>query len=295
MKKVVEQIPVKKTKALKELIDLLSNNKTILLASISGIPGTQYEQIKKKMRNKSTIKVPKKNLILMAMDKVKLSNSEEMKKRIKEESAFAILFSNEDSFNLAGDLLKNKSPSKAKPGQIAPEDIEIPEGPTDLVPGPAISELGAVGIQIQIQGGKIHIKQSKVVAKKGASITQAAADILSKLNIMPFSIGFKPLCAIDKESGMFYSEIIIDKEGTLKELKESHLKALSFAVNLSYFCTETIKLMIQKAGRQEKRLIKVITGEEDEILEDSSEKTPLENKKEEPKVDSTAGLASLFG
>ncbi len=46
-------------------------------------------------------------------------------------------------------------------------DLEIPAGPTDLIPGPAISEMGALGIQIQIQGGKIEVKQPRIVTKKG--------------------------------------------------------------------------------------------------------------------------------
>jgi len=94
-------------------------------------------------------------------------------------------------------LEESKSPAKAKPGQEAPEDIEIPEGPTDLIPGPAISELGALGIQIQIEKGKIHIKEAKVIAKQGAKISQGAADLMGKLDIKPFSVGFIPLCSFD--------------------------------------------------------------------------------------------------
>ena len=51
--------------------------------------------------------------------------------------------------------------------------------------------------------------------------------------------------------------------------------------------------MVQKAARQERRLIRVISGEPEEVVQVAEE--PKEVKKEEPKVDASAGLASLFG
>lgn len=168
--------------------------------------------------------------------------------------SFAILFSEMDSYELAGELLKNKSPAKAKPGQIAEEEIVIPAGPTDLTPGPAISELGALGIQIQIKGGKIEIAKDKVLAKKGDSLSQGACDIMSKLDIKPFSVGYIPLSAFDNQKGVLYTNIEIDTEKAVLELVDSFSKALPFAVNLGYATNETIKHIITKAAIQEKAL-----------------------------------------
>lgn len=238
----------KKKKAVAELAKLLNEKKTFLIASIKNIPGSQFQEIVKKMRGKAIVKVPKKNLILKALD----SSKEEEIKQVKEKitNDFALLFSDIDSFELAIDLIKKKSPSKAKVGQIAPEDIEIPAGPTDLVPGPAISELGSLGIQIQIEGGKITIKAPKVIAKKGEKISQGAADMMSKLDIKPFTIGFIPVAAFDNTTKMFYPEININPDKTLEDLKEAYGRALPFAVQVAYTTPETITFLIGKAGRQ---------------------------------------------
>ena len=148
--------PKYKLDTVKELVELAKNKKTILIASIKNIPASQFQEIGKKLRGKAIVKVPKKNLIFRAIDS---SGNEAMKKLEKYVGdSVAILFSDLESFELASELVASKSPAKAKAGQEAPEDIEIPEGPTDLVPGPAISELGALGIQIQIEKGKINIK-----------------------------------------------------------------------------------------------------------------------------------------
>ena len=57
-----------------------------------------------------------------------------------------------------------------------------------MIPGPAVSELSALGIRIKIEKGKINIQKSKTIVKKGEKISQAAADLMSKLDIRPFEI-----------------------------------------------------------------------------------------------------------
>lgn len=282
-----------KKKAVKELISLVKT-KNILIASIKNIPASQFQEIVKKLRGKAIVKVPKKNLIFRAIDE----SGEEIVKQIKEKITdnVAVLFSDIDCFELAAELVKNKSPAKAKPGQEAPEDIEVPAGPTELTPGPAISELGSVGIVVQIDKGKLTIKQPKVVAKKGEKISNAVADVLSKLDIKPFTISLIPLAGYDAKEKKVYLNIEIDREGTIKELKEAFSKALPFAVNINYISEDTIKFLIQKAGREANKINRIVTGEPEPVAEVSVE-TPKAEKKEEKKeeADAGSGLAALFG
>ncbi len=294
-------IPEIKVKAVQELTDLIKNKKTILISSIKNIPGSQFQVISKKLRGKAIVKVPKKNLIFRAIDE---SGNEEVKK-LKEQigDSFALLFSDLDSYELAAELLKSKSPAKAKVGQEAPMDIEIPAGPTDLVPGPAISELGALGIQVQIEKGKITIKAPKIVAKEGAKISQGAADLMAKLDIKPFSIGFTPICAFDTKEGKLYTDMKIDREGTIAELQIATGKALSFAVEVGYVCGETSIIMIQKAGAHEAKLNRVMSGEPEPAPVESKapEGVPSDEGNTQPKVKeekkeaAAAGLGALFG
>ncbi len=248
----------KKKTLVSELENLIKSKKTILIASIKSIPGSQFQEIVKKLRGKAIVKVLKKGIMLRAIDGSGLIEVKKLKEQVKESTA--ILFSDIDSFDLAAELISKRSPSKAKSGQIAQSDIEIPSGPTDLVPGPAISELGALGIQIQIEKGKITIKEPKVIAKTGEKISKTAAEMMTKLGIKPFSVGFMPLAAFDATEGKIYFDIQIDKEKTAKDLKESFSKALGFAVSVSYASEDTIKFLIQKAGRQEMALEKIAVG-----------------------------------
>ena len=284
-------IPKYKLDTVKELVELIKTKKTILVASIKNIPASQFQEIGKKLRNKAIVKVPKKSLIFRALDS---STDKEIKKlREKIGDGFAILFSDLDSFELALELEENKSPAKAKPGQEAPENIEIPEGPTDLIPGPAISELGALGIQIKIEKGKIHIKEAKVIAKKGAKISQGAADLMSKLDIKPFSVGFIPLCAFDTKEEKLYLNIEINKEATIEKLKISFGKALAFAVEIGYISKDTIKFLVSKANAHANKINRIRAGEPEPVSEVVEEK--VEKNKPEEKAPAAEGLGALFG
>jgi large subunit ribosomal protein L10 len=250
----------KKKNVVSELVDLIKNKKTVLIASIKSIPSSQYQEISKKLRGKAVVKVPKKSIMFRALDNSGIEEVKKLKSQVKDSTA--ILFSDIDAFELAAELVSKKSPTKAKPGQEAPSDIEIPEGPTDLIPGPAISELGSLGIKIQIEKGKIMIKEPKVIVKQGEKISQAAAEMMNKLGIKPFSIGFIPIAAFDAKEGKIYLEIKIDKEETLKELKEAFSKALGFAVGIGYTSEDTIKLLIGKAVMQEKAIERLLNTQQ---------------------------------
>lgn len=281
-----KQIPESKIRSVKELADMIKNKRTILVASIKNIPASQFQEIVKKMRSKAIVRVPKKNLIFRALDSSENEEVKKLKEQIK--NSVAVLFSELDSFELASELLKSKSPAKAKAGQESPEDIEIQEGPTDLVPGPAISELGSLGIQIQIEKGKIYIKKPKVIVKKGEKISKTAAGIMNKLDIKPFSIGFIPLSAFDNQDNKLYLEIEIDIEKTLEELKLAYGKSLAFAVEIGYISEDTIKIMLGRVGREEKIITNLLKNESNDnkdkldVEQDSqdSEKLTDTNKSE---------------
>ena len=277
MKKRTEPIPKKKIDLVKELSDLIKNKKTILIASIKNLPASQFQETGKSLRGKAKVMVPKRNLILRAIKESKNEKAEGIKDYFKDNSA--MLFSDMDSFELASELIENKSSAKAKVGQIAPEDIEVQEGPTELIPGPAISELGSLGIPIQIEKGKITIKQPKIIVKKGEKISANASNIMNKLDIKPFLVGFIPLAVLDNQEGKIYSEINIDKEKATDELKESFGKALLFAVEISYFSEDTIKRLITKASIQEMSLKKSL-GNDNEEKEEENVQTKTENLEE---------------
>lgn len=254
--KVVRAKPVSelKIRTVKELVHKMSTKRTFLIASTKGLPSSQFQEIKKKLRGKAEVRVAKKNLILKALDTIEKGAIKHMKEQITAD--IALFFSDMDAFELSGLLADYRSPQKAKAGDIAPEDIRIEPGPTDLIPGPAISELSSVGLKISVEEGKLAIKQGATVAKKGEPIKENVAGVLAKLNITPMKVGFEPLAAYDSVSEKVYVGIKIDKKKAHEELKNAISKALGFAVAIGYTTAETISYFIAKASAEETALEK---------------------------------------
>ncbi len=270
------EIPESKLKSVSELQNLIKTNKTFVICSIKSLPGKQFQAIKKKIRDRAKIKVVKKSIALRAIE----ASGIEIKKMsdyVKEDSA--LLFSDIDAFELSGILSENKSPVNAKTGQIAPEDIIIEPGPTELVPGPVISELGSLGLKIAIEDGKISIKEKKVIVKQGNEINEAASGLMAKLDIKPFYAGFEPIAAYDSQEHRVYTGIKIDKEKTLEDTKNAFSRALAFAVKIAYPCSQTIRYILGKAAMNEKALIAKMNAQSTQPSQEGEEIKPKgENK-----------------
>src|SRR3989338_1427390 len=248
----LKPIPEKKVNAVQTLVGEMKNSRTILLASIKDLPSSQLQEMKKQLRKNATILIPKKNIMKRAIETSGKGALLALKDHVQEN--MAVLFSEMDAFELASLLADKKVPSKAKAGQEAPEDLSVEPGPTDMLPGPAMTDFGVLGIKIAIEAGKIAIKEEKKLVSKGQKITQPVADMLSKLDIKPIMSGLEPLVAYDIKEEKIYTSIKIDKKVTLEDLKLDFIKALAFAVSIEYPVSETITYLFQKAIIYERAL-----------------------------------------
>ena len=278
-----------KEKDVNNLAESIKKSKTLMVASIKSLPSKQFQNIKKSIREHAEVKVAKKNIMMRALKAANVSGLDEY---VGADCAFVI--SDLDAYELAGILAKKKTPVFAKAGQVAEDDIEVKDGPTDMVPGPAISELGALGLQVAVEDGKIAIKAPKVVITKGQTINENAASIFQKLNIMPFSVGLNINVAYDVVSKKIFTELKIDPEGYTEDLKQAAGKALGFAQKIVYICKETIGYFLAKGNAHGNALTKFDVEEEkddnekvEEKVEDTEEnktegeKAPAEEEKKE--------------
>ncbi len=249
MKTSNAHVSEKKKQVVKDIASLLSK-KTILICSIKNLKSAQFQDIKKKLRSKGVVKVAKKSLIDFALEHAK---NEEFKALVPHiTSDYALIFSDEDAFILSGILADNKTPAKAREGQIATEDIWVKAGPTSLAPGPDISALSAVGLQPKVEGGKIAIAKDTKFIKAGEAINSQKVSILAKLEITPFEIGLEPIAAFS--NGKVYVGIKIDKKGTLEDLLQKYSKGLAFAVSLNFVTKESLQFILGKAALHENAL-----------------------------------------
>ncbi len=253
-----KQVPTAKVEIVKKLADEMKKARTVLVASCKNVPSSTFNDIKKQLRGTAEVRYLKKTAVLRAIDATGKGTLQQLKAQLT--SDFALFLSEMDAFSLSGILSERQVPSKARAGEIAPEDIEIHPGPTDLVPGPAISELSGVGLKVAVKEGKLVVIKGAVVAKQGEKIKDNVASVLSKLGVTPMKIGFLPLAAYDSQDDKVYVGIKIDKQGTLDLLREDIRKALGFSVKIGFTTAETIRYLIAKAAMEEKSLAKHINN-----------------------------------
>jgi len=274
-----------KQKQVSEIAEQIAKAKTLMIVSIKSLPSKQFQEIKKALRGQADVRVAKKNILTRALKEFGKDSILPLKDYVQADCAFII--SNKEGYELAGILSQKKTPVFAKAGQIAVDDIEVKEGPTDLVPGPAISELGSLGIQIAVEDGKISIKANKVVVNKGQEIKENAAALFQKLNIQPFSIGLEPVAIYDVESEKIYTNIKIDSEEARDELTRAANKALGFAQKIVYYCKDTIGYFLGKANAEGKKLeefenkVEEKTDNSERDKEEGSESSSDEKSSEE--------------
>jgi len=284
-----------KAKTVNELAEKIKTKKTLMIVSIKGLPSKQFQEIKKKVRGKADVRVAKKNILVRVLKEFGKESILSLEPYVNENCAF--VFSDIDGFELAGILAQNKNPIFAKVGQIALDNIEIKEGPTDLVPGPAISEFGMLGVQIAVEDGKIAVKRSKVIVKEGQEIKENAASMMQKLNIQPFEVGLNPTAIYDVESEKIYTGIKIDSEEAINSLVEGAGKALGFAQKIIYYCKETIRYLLAKANADGEVLGKLSPVEEvkKEVPAEEINEEKVEEKNEEGIIEKIEDKAKEIG
>lgn len=251
------KVPEKKIRMLGEIKNLVNTKETLIISSAMNIPSSQLQKIRGNLKGKATMKVVKKQIMIKAIDEISKTKSavNGLKEYITESSI--LLFSDISPFELAAILSEGKTPKKAKAGQLAPMDIEVEAGPTDMPAGPMISELSSVGLKVGVENGKISIKESSVIVKKGGKISDVVASTLIKLGIFPFKVGLETLVAYDCKNDKVYVGIKIDREETGKQIKEAVSSSRSLAFSINYPAKEIISLLLAKAVAHAKAIEKL--------------------------------------
>ncbi len=244
----IAHVSNEKKAELASLGKLVRNYKVIGVLDLGSYPSSHLQKLKSRFRDNLEVKVSKKSIIKLAFENAEKERAGIMELNGKlDEGIPGLIFSNEDPFKLSKKLIKDKSNTFAKAGQIAPHDIIIAAGPTSFAPGPVIGELSSAGLKTAVESGKITIKEDKLFVKKGEIIDQKKADVLSKLGIEPMEIGVRIIAMYENGSVYGSNLLAIDEETYVNELRNAVRDTFNIAINISYATKDTIKWLVKKA------------------------------------------------
>jgi len=117
------------------------------------------------------------------------------------------VFTKSDLGDIRKIIQSNRVEAPAKQGAIAPVKVVVPAMNTGLEPTQT-SFFQALNIQTKIARGQIEIVQDVNLIEEGQKVGASEANLLSKLNIKPFSYGLS--LSVVYDHGSIYSHKVLD-------------------------------------------------------------------------------------
>ena len=268
-----------KKRIVEEVSNKIKSAKVVGIIDLHLLPARLLQKVRSAIRGHGEIIIRKITLLRRALKKCGKEKLAEMMEGEK-----AIIVSDMNPVELYRKLCSNPIKVYAKPGQIAPEDIVVPAGETNLPPGPVLSELKQAGLDARIQAGKITIAKDCTVVKKGEEISDIVAKALQKLDIKPFEVNVNipvilegdllyPKEILSITEGEFDS-MMIDAENSLLSLttglwipidknidlllSNAERDAIALSIGANIPTEETISTLLSSASLEADSLVKVI-------------------------------------
>jgi large subunit ribosomal protein L10 len=236
----------KKIEQVKTTVEEMKSSPTVALIDLRKLPDSLLQKVRQKIREQGgQVKILKKPVIERVLNSDKI-----LSKYVNEaEKPLGLIFTPKSPVELYNFFKTNKKKRAAKAGDVAPSQIIVPEGETDLPPGPALSELKAAGINVQIKGGKIAVVKDSVVAKKGETITMQKAKALQTLGVLPFEVYVNYIFGYDGKY-VYQSDIFSIIETLDSDLQASLFDAFNISVNAAYPTEANADALLSEAVHQ---------------------------------------------
>jgi large subunit ribosomal protein L10 len=239
-----------KNEMLKDLVEMINKRSVIGLINIDGIPGPQMLQMRKGLWREVDVKVTKIRLIKRALEEAEKDHPGISKLADKLDGQCGLVATDINPFTLYQMMKKTITPSPAKGGDKAPDDIVIKAGDTPFKPGPIVGDFGKANIPAAIDKGKVVIKKTTTPCKEGEVISADLASMLTKLEIFPMKVGMN--LNLVYEDGNLYQrkDLDIDVDQFRIDVSSAHQQAMNLAMFAAIVTPLTMKPLLQKAYQQ---------------------------------------------
>jgi large subunit ribosomal protein L10 len=246
-------IPKWKKDEIKEIVDNVHSHKVTGLVDVRGVPADALQQMRQRLRGTVTMKMVRNTLSTIAFDSMPQDDkARDLGKYI--DGQIVIVYTNTNPFKLYKLLEATKTKAPAKGGDTAPADVSVTKGPTSFKPGPIVGEMQQAGIPAGIEGGKVVIKDSKVIVKKGQKFTPKQAEILARLEIFPMEIGLNLKAVIEGHTLYMPSDLSMDETVLRNMFAQAASQAFNLSMEAGIANKDTIVPLIQKSVMESKAL-----------------------------------------
>jgi len=244
-----QQVLQEKISEVEEIIQIVKQYKVIGIANLQKVRSAQLQEFKKNLADKVYMRVIKNTIMKISIENCK--EKAELKKLEEYLTGSNVyLFTDLNPFRLALLLERGKVRTTAKSGDIAAFDVIVPAGNTGQSPGPIISQLNAVGLPTRIEAGSVWINKDTLVVRKGETISERLASLLSKLGIKPVEARLIIKVAFDDGLIITQEQMQIDINETKQNIEKAHSNAFALSLIIAYPTPENTVMLLQVAHRE---------------------------------------------
>jgi len=244
-----ETIPQWKQDEVDELVEFISSYASVGIVGVEGIPSRQLQAMRRDLHGSAAVRMSRNTLVVRALEEAN-EGLEQLTEFVA--GQVALIGTNDNPFGLFKQLEASKTPAPISAGEVAPNDIVIPEGDTGVDPGPFVGELQQAGADARIQEGSIQVLSDSTVLEEGEEVDQQLASVLGEMGIEPKEVGLD-LKRVYSEGVLFApDELEIDVEEYRADIQSAASAARNLSVNAVYPTTETAPSLIAKATGEAK-------------------------------------------
>ncbi len=280
-----ENLPQWKKEEVARLSELIESYESVGIVGIAGIPSKQLQGMRRNLYGTAELRVSRNTLLERALEAAGLG---ELTGEV--DGQVGLIGTNDNPFALYKELEASKTPAPIGAGEVAPNDIVIPEGDTGVDPGPFVGELQQVGANARIEDGSIQVMEDSTVLDAGEEVSKDLADVLNELGIEPKEVGLD-LRAVHSEGVLFDPEDLdIDVEAYESDVATAATRARNLSVNASYPTAQTAPTLIAKATGEAKSLGLQAAIEDEELMPDLISKADAQLRALAARIDDEEAL-----
>ncbi|MFC6757595.1 MULTISPECIES: 50S ribosomal protein L10 [Haloarcula] len=260
-----ETIPQWKQEEVDDIVEMIESYDSVGVVNIAGIPSRQLQDMRRDLHGTAELRVSRNTLLVRALEEVD-DGLEDLTEHIA--GQVGLIGTDSNPFSLYQELEASKTPAPIGAGEVAPNDIVVPEGDTGVDPGPFVGELQSIGADARIQEGSIQVLSDSTVLDAGEEVSQDLANVLNELDIEPKEVGLD-LRGVFSDGVLFDpEELEIDVEEYESDITAAVSGAFNLSVNAEYPTATTLPTMLQTATGDAKSLALSAAIEDPEVVPD---------------------------
>jgi large subunit ribosomal protein L10 len=240
-----DTIPEWKRVEVAELVEFLESYDSVGVVDVTGIPSRQLQSMRRGLHGSAEVRMSRNTLMRRALEEVD-QGFERLTDYVAGQVAF--IATDDNPFGLFKQLEASKTPAPINAGEVAPNEIVIPEGDTGIDPGPFVGELQQVGANARIQDGSIKVLEDSHVLDAGEVVDETLSNVLAELGIEPKEVGLD-LRGVYADGVLFEpEELELDVDAYRADVESAAAGARNLSVNAAIPTARTTPTLLGVAA-----------------------------------------------